>query len=64
VFCGALSAWRGPRAPALATADPFAPVHAARVLHVGPGLLATPAALPAPVIERYVGQPWPADRFP
>ena len=64
VFGGALSAWRGPRAPALAAADPFARVHAAHVLHVGPGLFATPAALPAPVIERYGGQPWPVDRFP
>jgi len=64
VFGGALSAWRGPRAAALAAADPFARVHAARVLHVGPGLLGAGAALPAPVIERYAGQPWPADRFP
>ncbi len=62
-FGGALTAWRGPRAGAQAADDPFARVAPARVLHVGPGLIGTSPALPAPVIERYGGRPWPADRF-
>jgi hypothetical protein len=62
-FGGALSAWRGPAAAARAADDPFARVFAARRLEVGPGLLGTSPPLPAPVIERYGGQPWPAGRF-
>jgi hypothetical protein len=63
-FGGALSAWRGPRAAQLAADDPFARVFGARTLQVGPGLLGITPPLPAPVIERYGGQPWPAGRFP
>lgn len=63
-FGGALSGWRGARAAAQAAEDPFARVSDARVLRVGPGLLGRHGLLPGPVIERYGGQPWPADRFP
>jgi len=60
-FGGALCAWRGPHAPG----DPFAVVAPARRVTVGPGLVgAGPALLPSAVVERYAGQPWPADRFP
>ncbi len=62
-FGGALSAWRGRGARARAGDDPFARVAPARVLHVGPGLVGRSPARPAPVIERYGGRPWPADRF-
>jgi hypothetical protein len=62
-FGGALSAWRGPRARALAGGDPFARMFAARALRVGPGLLGVSPPLPGPVIERYGGQAWPASRF-
>jgi hypothetical protein len=63
-FGGALSAWRGPGAERHAADDPFGLVAPARVLRVGPGLLGASPPLPAPVIERYGGQPWPAGRFP
>ncbi len=44
--------------------DPFAQVAPARALAVGPGLLsAGPLRLPAPVIERYAGRPWPQAGF-
>lgn len=44
--------------------DPFARIARPRVLRVGPGLLAGgPLRLPAPVIERYAGQPWPQAGF-
>jgi hypothetical protein len=44
--------------------DPFQLLAWPRILRVGPGLIGRSPALPAPVIERYGGQPWPADRFP
>jgi hypothetical protein len=44
--------------------DPFQLLARPRILRVGPGLIGRSPALPAPVIERYGGQPWPADRFP
>jgi hypothetical protein len=44
--------------------DPFQLLARPRILRVGPGLIGCSSALPAPVIERYGGQPWPADRFP
>jgi hypothetical protein len=44
--------------------DPFALVAPARRLEVGSGLLASgPARLPAPVIERWAGKPWPQSGF-
>lgn len=62
-FGGALSAWRGDDAAARALEDPFARVFGARRLLVGAGLLGRSAVLPGPVVERYGGRPWPADRF-
>lgn len=60
-FGGALCAWRGCWTPG----DPFAAVAPARRITVGPGLLAEgPPRLPSAIVERYAGQPWPADRFP
>ena len=60
-FGGALCAWRGPWTPD----DPFAAVAPARRVTVGAGLVsAGPAQLPSAIVERYAGQPWPADRFP
>ena len=44
--------------------DPFQLVARPCLLCVEPGLIGRSPALPAPVIERYGGQPWPADRFP
>jgi hypothetical protein len=44
--------------------DPFRLIAEPRILRVGHGLIGRSPALPAPVIERYGGQPWPADRFP
>ena len=44
--------------------DPFTAIAPALRLAVGPGLIgAGPAVLPAPVIERYAGQPWPQSGF-
>lgn len=44
--------------------DPFAALGPATRLAVGPGLLAAaPLRLPAPVIERYAGKPWPQSGF-
>lgn len=60
-FGGALLAWRGPWAPD----DPFTTVAPARRVSIGPGLIADgPPLLPSAIVERYAGQPWPADRFP
>ena len=60
-FGGALCAWRGPWTPD----DPFWAVAPARPVTVGPGLIAAgPPLLPSAIVERYAGQPWPADRFP
>lgn len=44
--------------------DPFWVVGRGRWLRVGPGLLsAGPLQLPAPVVERYAGRPWPQSGF-
>lgn len=44
--------------------DPFAAIAPPTLLAVGPGLIsAGPALLPAPVIERYAGKPWPQTGF-
>jgi hypothetical protein len=62
-FGGSLLAVDGSSVGVLAD-DPFQLVAPARILRVGPGLIGRSPALPAPVIERYGGQPWPADKFP
>jgi hypothetical protein len=47
-----------------AASDPFTLVAPARRLRIGPGLVSGgPLRLPAPVIERYAGQPWPQSGF-
>ena len=44
--------------------DPFTLVAPARRIRIGPGLMSGgPLRLPAPVIERYAGQPWPQSGF-
>ena len=60
-FAGALTVRR--RDPDMLTADPFARIAPAAVLHVGPGLFGTVPPVPGPVIQRYAGQPWPAAGF-
>jgi hypothetical protein len=43
--------------------DPFALLHPARVLRVGPGMFGAVAPPPGPVVQRYAGQPWPVAGF-
>ena len=43
--------------------DPFARLHRARILRVGPGMFAAPPASAGPAIQRYTGKPWPATGF-
>ena len=62
-FGGALSAWRGAAADRHAADDPFGRVFPGRALQVDAGLLGASLRLPGPVIERYGGRPWPADRL-
>lgn len=63
-FEGALTVRRGPQAPAALRDDPFARVFPARLLHVGPGLLAARPAPAGPAIERYgSANPWPWDVY-
>jgi hypothetical protein len=62
-FEGSLTVARGAGVARLPD-DPFARVFAARVLHVGAGLLGRVPAPAGPVIERYgSAQPWPQERF-
>lgn len=59
-FAGSLLAAPGDRA----FEDPFSLVAQPRELALGPGLLSPgPLRLPAPVIERWAGQPWPQAGF-
>lgn len=43
--------------------DPFARLGPARQLDIGPGVLGWVAIVCGPVVERYAGAPWPADRW-
>ncbi len=43
--------------------DPFARLGPARQLDIGPGVLGWVAIVGGPVVERYAGAPWPADRW-
>jgi hypothetical protein len=63
-FGGSLVAVADAASPAAVADDPFRVVATPAVVHIGPGLIGRSPPLPAPVIERYGGQPWPADRFP
>ncbi|MDQ6650528.1 MAG: hypothetical protein M3Z02_10525 [Actinomycetota bacterium] len=60
-FAGALTVFFGGRGRA--DADPFARLHPARVLSIGAGLLGWVPPPPGPGIQRYAGQPWPAEGF-
>ena len=43
--------------------DPFAWLFPTRILHVGPGFVATMGAPTGPGIQRYAGSPWPWSTF-
>ncbi len=59
-FGGSLLAARGPGARRRLAEDPFALIGRPLRLAVGPGLVGVSPPLPAPVIERAGGLPWPA----
>ncbi len=62
-FAGAITALHGDD-PGRLGGDPFARVHPARRLRLGPGLLGTMPAPAGPVIERYgSANPWPWDVY-
>jgi hypothetical protein len=61
-FAGAVTVEQG-RSPRRLADDPFARLHPARVLRVGPGMFGTVAPPPGPVIQRYAGRPWPVAGF-
>jgi hypothetical protein len=61
-FAGAVTIEQGDQ-PARLADDPFALLHPARVLRVGPGMFGGVAPPPGPAIQRYAGQPWPAAGF-
>jgi len=63
-FGGSLVAARDAAGPAAVAEDPFWLIATPTVIHISPGLIGRSSPLPAPVIERYGGQPWPVDRFP
>jgi hypothetical protein len=63
-FAGAITVRRGPGARALLADDPFARIHPARLLEVGPGIFGTAPPPTGPTIERHgSARPWPWDRF-
>lgn len=59
-FGGSLLAARGPDARRRLAEDPFRLLGIPLRLEVGPGLVGVSPPLPAPVIERAGGLPWPA----
>lgn len=59
-FGGSLLAARGPDARRRLAEDPFRLIGIPLRLEVGPGLVGVSPPLPAPVIERAGGLPWPA----
>jgi hypothetical protein len=61
-FAGAVTVEQGERPDRLAH-DPFARLHRARILRVGPGLFGRVAPPAGPAIQRYSGKPWPASGF-
>jgi hypothetical protein len=61
-FGGAVTVEQGPDPRRLAD-DPFARLHRARILRVGPGMFGAVPPPPGPVIQRYSGQPWPVAGF-
>jgi hypothetical protein len=61
-FAGAVTVDHHDRPDRLAD-DPFARLHPARILRVGPGLFGHVPPPPGPAIQRYAGKPWPAPGF-
>jgi hypothetical protein len=61
-FAGAVTVEHG-EGPAQLADDPFARVHPARILRVGPGIFGWVAPPAGPAIQRYGGKPWPAAGF-
>lgn len=61
-FAGAVTVEQGD-GPARLADDPFARVHPARILRVGPGMFGRVAPPAGPAIQRYRGKPWPVAGF-
>ena len=61
-FAGAITVEFG-EGPGRLVDDPFARVHPARILRLGPGLFGRVPPPPGPAIQRYRGKPWPASGF-
>jgi hypothetical protein len=61
-FAGAVTVEHGDDPGRLAD-DPFARLHPARVLRVGPGMFGAVPPPAGPVVQRYAGQPWPVAGF-
>ena len=61
-FAGAVTVDHGDRPDRLVD-DPFARLHPARILRVGPGLFGQVGPPAGPAIQRYSGKPWPAAGF-
>jgi hypothetical protein len=61
-FAGAVTVAHGDRPGRLAD-DPFARLHPARILRLGPGLFGHVPPPPGPAIQRYAGKPWPLPGF-
>jgi hypothetical protein len=61
-FAGAVTVDHGDRPDRLAD-DPFARLHPARILRLGPGLFGHVPPPPGPAIQRYAGKPWPVSGF-
>jgi hypothetical protein len=61
-FAGAVTVEQGDQ-PERLVDDPFARLHSARILRVGPGLFGRVAPPAGPAIQRYSGKPWPAAGF-
>lgn len=61
-FAGAVTVEQGD-GPARLADDPFARVHPARILRVGPGMFGRVASPAGPAIQRYRGKPWPVAGF-
>jgi hypothetical protein len=61
-FAGAVTVEQNERPDRLAD-DPFARLHPARILRVGPGMFGRVDPPAGPAIQRYSGKPWPAAGF-
>jgi hypothetical protein len=63
-FAGAITIRRGASARELLADDPFARIHAARIVEVGAGIFGSAPPPTGPTIERHgSARPWPWDRF-